>query len=130
MALDPKKIALIHVAKAQTGMGEDAYRDLLAGLGVASSKELDGKGFDALMRHFKSLGFKSRRRADKRPPASKPRLLAKCDAIRAELGLPTAYVDAMARHMFGIASHRWLSADQLHRLVAALTYHQRRKRAK
>lgn len=120
-----KKKAVIHVAKSKTGMSEEEYRDLLASFGVASSSDLAVKDFSSLMRHFEKLGFKSS--SFKRPTESKQRLMAKITAIRAELHLPEAYVDAMALKMFQVASYRWLSADQLHRLVAALTYHQRRR---
>lgn len=130
--LSPKKLALIHVAKKQTGLTEAEYRDLLAGFGAQSSKQLDGRQFDALLNHFKKLGFRSTS-AYHKPVESKKRLMAKVHAIKADMGLSERYIDGMVKRMrFSnrdgelISSFRWLDAGQLHRLVAALTYHQQR----
>lgn len=136
MALTKKQIAIIHVAKAKTCMSDDAYRELLAGFKAVSSTQLTQGQFEQLMRHFSTLGFAWAGARRPRPPQSKQRLMAKIGAIRAELGLPEAYVDGMVAKMFKnadgqpVGSYRWLSADQLHRLVAALTYHQRRRAAR
>jgi phage gp16-like protein len=124
--ISKKQIGLIHVAKQRTGMSEDDYRALLSSFGVASSKELSAAAFEAAMSHFEKLGFKPKNQFRK-ATTSKQRLLAKVAAIRADLGLPEAYVDAMAERMFKVASHRWLTGDQLRWLVAALTYHQRKQ---
>lgn len=120
-----KKIALIHVAKNQVGMSDAEYRALLAGFGASSSKEIKSAQFDAVMRQFRSLGFVPRRNYRK-PAESKKRLQAKVMAQITALGITNAYVDAMARRMFGRDSWRWLNADELHRLVAALSIHQKR----
>jgi len=130
MPIDNKKKALIHVAKAKVGMSETEYRDMLASVGVKSSKDLNAARFDMVMKHFKKLGFKSRKQGKKStgPSNSKDRLLGKIDAILADLGLKRGYVDAIARNMFGIDVASWCDAHQLHKIVAALTYHQKRKR--
>jgi len=134
--INNKKKALIHVAKAKVGMSETEYRAMLASVGVTSSTGLNTVKFDLVMEHFKKLGFKSKGRRSKAegrrgkvgPVSSKDRLLGKIDAIRAELGLQRGYVDAIARNMFGIDVYVWCNAHQLHSIVAALTYHQKRKR--
>lgn len=126
MTISPRQIALIHVAKYQVGMTDADYRTLLAESGVSSSRDLTPKTLDRVMQEFKALGFVPRRKF-KKPPESKKRLASKVEAVLADLSLPQAYADAMARHMFRVDCWRWLDADQLHRLVAALTYHQRRK---
>jgi phage gp16-like protein len=128
-----KQKALIHVAKTKTGLSDDEYRDLLSSFGAQSSVDLSPDDFEAVMRHFKTIGFQSSSKY-RRSPQSKQRLMAKIAAIRAELGLTEAYIDGMVHRMFKgadnlpIASHRWLNAGQLHKLVAALTYHQRRQK--
>ncbi len=135
MALSNKQKALIHVAKTKTGMSENAYRELLAGFGAASSTQLDQGDFDKLIAHFKALGFK-RTGKYRKPVKSKKRLMAKIEAIRADMNLSQRYVDGMTARMFKnrdgepIKAYRWLNDSQLHRLVAALTYHQRRHGAK
>jgi len=63
MGLPRNKIALIHVAVAQLGLGDDDYRLVLATVaGVRSSKELDDAGFRAVMDQLHRLGFESDRR--------------------------------------------------------------------
>jgi phage gp16-like protein len=132
LAISNKQKALIHVAKSKTGMSDAAYRQLLAGFGVSSCRDLTSADFDQVMRHFKDIGFKPLRKFRK-PPESKKRLMAKIAAIQADMNLPDAYIDGIVRQMKltnqdgrPVTSHRWLDADQLHRVVAALSYHQRR----
>lgn len=134
--INNKKKALIHVAKAKVGMSETEYRDTLAGVGVASSTDLNAATFDLVMKHFEKMGFVSngKSRKSKNPktafqnPKSKDRLLGKIDAIMADMGLQKGYVDAIARNMFGVDVYAWCNAHQLHKIVAALMYHQKRKR--
>ena len=53
-----QKIALIHVAAHQLGIGDVDYRALLMGAaGVRSASGLDAAGFEAVMRRFEALGF-------------------------------------------------------------------------
>jgi len=120
------KIALVHVAKHQVGMTDDEYRALLAEFGVSSSKELRSAQLSGVMQRFKALGFVPRRRF-KTPPESKKLLTAKVEKLVSVLDLTHGYVDAMARHMFGVDAWRWLDAHQLHKLVAALEIHKRRR---
>ena len=126
--LDKKKIALIHVAKAKVGMTEVEYRELLSSFSVSSSKDLAPGDFGEMMTHFEKLGFVSTFRGKPKPKESRKLLRSKIYAIRTAMNLPESYVDAMAQRMFGIDSYRWLDADRLHKLVAALTYHQRRQK--
>jgi hypothetical protein len=58
--LHKSKLALLRVAKAQLGLGEDDYRAILKNYGGAhSARELDDRGFDAVMDRFRALGFTS-----------------------------------------------------------------------
>lgn len=123
--LPRNKLAVIHIAKTQIGMTEAEYRDMLAGFGVETSMDLTVAGFKAVMKHFEFLGFKSKNR--RKPTESKDRLESKAYAILSGLGLQESYADGMAKHMFGVDSWRWLNAGQLHSLVAALSYHQKRQ---
>jgi len=126
--------SIIHVAKAKVGMTETEYRAMLEGFGAASSSDLNQREFEAVMKHFEKLGFVSRKKFHK-PAASKARLMSKVEAIKADLGLTAAYLDAMTARMFKnkdgapVGSYKWLDAGQLHKLVAALTYHQRKKKS-
>ncbi len=58
MTISRNQMKLIHVARAKLGLDEDHYRAALVQIaGVASIKELDRDGFDALMGYFEYLGF-------------------------------------------------------------------------
>lgn len=58
MPLSRKQLALLHVAKAKLGLGEDAWRSRLVQLaGVESAAGLDRDGFDAIMGYLEYLGF-------------------------------------------------------------------------
>lgn len=60
MAIDKKKIGLIHVAKTRLRLADEDYRMvLLRAAGVESSLELDDFGFNQVMGAFARLGFKS-----------------------------------------------------------------------
>lgn len=118
-----KQKALVHVAKAKTGMTDPEYRGLLASVGVSSSRDLAPAKFDMVMAHFKTLGFKSRRPV----LSSKDKLLFKLDKILSELSLTRKYADSIARTRFGVDLVAWCDAEQLHKIVAMMVYHQRRR---
>lgn len=55
-----EKLAVLHIAKKKLGLSDDEYRETLNNFaGVMSSKDLSEHGFEAVMFHFCSLGFKS-----------------------------------------------------------------------
>ena len=69
-----QKIALIHVAAHQLGIGDVDYRALLMGAaGVRSASDLDAAGFDAVMRHLRRWALpRARRGARVRQPLRPP----------------------------------------------------------
>jgi hypothetical protein len=55
------RIAIIHVAKKQLGLDEEAYRAILSGAGVDSAKDIAADAqFNTVMAAFANLGFKPR----------------------------------------------------------------------
>ena len=57
--LTPKQLSLLHVAKARLGLDDEAYRDLLeVEAGVRSARDLDARGFRAVLRRLERLGFR------------------------------------------------------------------------
>lgn len=126
-----KHKSVIHVAKTKTGMSDEDYRALLSQFGVVTSSDLSLPQFDQLMEHFETLGFRSVAKT-KTKIDSRSKLLSKVDAIMKAMQLPSAYVDGMSRRMFKnedgkpVDSYKWLTSIQLSKLVAALTYHQKR----
>lgn len=57
--IDKSKIALVHVAKNRLGLSEENYRNILKGVGVDSSVDLNESQFKSVMDIFKKLGFQS-----------------------------------------------------------------------
>lgn len=128
-----RDLAKIHIAKKQLGMDDAAYREMLFDItGFRSAAHLDSKQRWAVIKHLKSKGYQSKHKTSKasgmhRPTApDRSPLLSKIGAILADLKLPWAYADGMAKRMFGVDKVRWLKPDQLHNLTAALIYHQKR----
>jgi hypothetical protein len=66
------KLSLIHVAKKETGITDEAYRILLEGAaGIGSAAEIAYQDqFNAVMKAFENLGFRSRKKQGK--TASRP----------------------------------------------------------
>jgi len=59
MAIGQKKKALIHIAKEDLRLSEEAYRQILQGVaGVESSTQLTREGFIKVMKRFQEMGFK------------------------------------------------------------------------
>ena len=54
------RLAIIHFAKKQLGLDDDAYRAILSGAGVSSAKDITTEGqFNTVMTAFGNLGFQS-----------------------------------------------------------------------
>jgi hypothetical protein len=54
------RLAIIHVAKKQLGLDEEAYRAILSGAGVSSARDITTSAqFNTVMDAFARLGFKS-----------------------------------------------------------------------
>jgi phage gp16-like protein len=125
--------ALIHVAKAQLGLSDEAYREMLASVGVASSRDLTPLQFDELLRRLEAGGFKATGRRGKKSATRKKAapdrepLLKKIEAILLDTGLTWEYANGIARNMFGVTMVRWCNAQQLWRVAAALSIYQKRK---
>ncbi len=62
--INNKQKAILHIAKAQLGLSEVEYREILKSHGGAeSSVHLSDFGFDKVMRFFEKLGFKKKKGA-------------------------------------------------------------------
>lgn len=124
-------LALIHIAKKQLAMDDDAYRDMLFAVArVRSAKLLDHAGRAKVLDHLKRCGFRGANPARPKRPTPAPHNAAMCKKVRAQLialgRLPDTYADGIAQRMYGVQFYEWLKPGQLHDLVAALQAHQRR----
>lgn len=125
-----RELGMIHVAKKQLALDDDAYRDMLWSVArVRSAADLDAAGREAVIAHLKARGFRPAGKRRPRPPADRAALVAKIRALLIEAGRPDTYADGVARNMFGIEQFQWCDPDQLRRIVAALAYDANRRRA-
>jgi hypothetical protein len=65
------QISIIHVAKKQLGLDDTAYRAILSGAGLSSSKDIKTDAqFNTVMGAFQQLGFRSTSWIGRRPTVS------------------------------------------------------------
>jgi hypothetical protein len=128
------KVSLLHVARAKLGLGEDDYRAILTRYGgAASARDLDARGFEAVLNRFRQLGFEAARRqqgyGDRFGMASDAQL----ELIRnlwAEVsgGLPEARLNAWLQH-FGVSALRFATRKKAAKIIAGLRAWKARKAA-
>lgn len=130
------ELAKIHVAKAQMKWDDDTYQAILQRItGKTSAADLTARERAAVLDEFYRLGWSAKnhripdRKATARPTVEwdKGPLIGKIGALLAEAGRPWGYADGCARRMFGLASIRFCTSDQLMKIVAALMYDQKRR---
>lgn len=138
-ALRNRELAAIHVmASKQLRLDRETYVALLQRVGgVNSSADLDQRGRAKVldeMRRLADEGQQQLRNAVHLP--AEPQnvrdeiagMVGKVGAILAELDKSWNYAHGTAKRMFKVQRVEWLRADQLHKLVAALSYAQKRER--
>jgi phage gp16-like protein len=127
-------LAKIHIAKKELGLDDATYRAMLQTYGgVTSSKDLTAIGAAKVLAHLERAGFKPKAAAHgKRPRTTSDRaaLIRKVEALLADAGRHWAYADGMARKMFKVDKADWLDAEQLGKVIAAMSYDAKRRRAK
>lgn len=136
-----RQLAAIHVlASKQLHLDRDTYVALLRRVGgVNSSADLDQRGLVKVLDELRRLsgeGQRQMRNAVNMPDAPQnvreeiAGMVSKVGALLAESSKSWNYAHGTARNMFKVQRVEWLRADQLHRLVAALSYSQKRLRKK
>jgi phage gp16-like protein len=134
-----RQLAAIHVlAKKRLRLDRETYEELLQRVaGVSSSADLDARGRANVLDEMRRLADEGQKRmgnAVSLPDAPQnvreevAGMVAKVGAILAELDKGWNYAHGTAKRMFKTDRVEWLRPDQLHRLVAALSYSQRRQR--
>lgn len=130
-----RDLAMIHVAKKQLAMDDDAYRAMLWTVGRArSAGDLDHAGRAAVIDHLKACGFKPRPAGKRRgtnewawvdaAPEGKRRMLRKIIMLIGGRGKD--YADAIAKKMFNVERIEFVAEEQLRSVIAALNYDARR----
>lgn len=133
-----QQLGAIHAEAKRLRFDETTYRALLLRVaGVQSAADLDAKGRSDVLREFAKFN-RIRTAAEQMALPNAPKavreevaaMVGKVGAILAEANLSWNYAHGMAKRMFGVAKVEWLHADQMHKLVAALTFHQRRQKGR
>ena len=127
MALSRKQSALIHVAKKQLGLTDEHYRAILSAItGFESSKHLDQRDFEAVMRHMSSLGFRNdfnKTFYGQRPGMASPRQVALIRKLWGEYtggkGDDSSLGKWLAR-TFKVSSLRFVTHEQAPKAITAL----------
>ncbi len=124
--LSKNRLSLLRVAKARLALGEEDYRDLLERFGGArSARELDDRGFDAVMERFRDLGFTSdarKRSYGDRIGMATPAQVAKIRALWLEsVENPTepALLHWLER-FHHVSSLRFLTAEKTSKVITGL----------
>ncbi len=130
---DPRnrELAAIHIGKKRLGLDDATYRDMLWTVArVRSAAELDAHGRRAVLEHMRARGYHATTRPKVRVAESRERMVAKVRAMLAEAHRPDSYADSMAKRMFSVEQFIWLKDGELHKLVAALVYDQKRRQTR
>jgi phage gp16-like protein len=131
-----RHLAMIHAAAKELAMPRDVYVALLQRVtGKSSAADLDDRERHKVMDELRRLGAKRavRPAADDKPTRVTPEKAAmvdKIEALLADAKRPWRYAHGLARRMFGTVRVEWLNADQLHRLIAALSIDAKRRAAR
>ena len=142
-SLRTRELGAIHIAAKSAGLDDDAYRAMLQAVcGVRSAADLDAAGRRQVLDHLRRQGQPSRSRARldaAAHTADRPRnfgsaergpLLAKIEALLTAQRLPWAYAQGIARRVAKKDRLEFCAPAELVKVVAALTYQQRRWRRK
>jgi phage gp16-like protein len=138
-----RELAQIHIAKKQLGLDDDTYRAMLDAIGrVRSAGDLNAEGRRQVLAHLKARGFSPRPGAAKstgkvsadtswdwvnRAAPDRQAMLRKIAVILKDAGREKAYADAVAKKMFAIERVEFCAPAQLHKIVSALVFDQRRR---
>ncbi len=127
-----REIKKIHIAQRDLCLDDDTYRAVLERVtGVRSAADLNAKQRRAVIDEFYRLGWKPKtHRKPGRVAAGKTQLMAKIEALLTDAARPWAYADGVAKRVCKVDSVQFCTDQQLHKVVAALMYDQRRRRAR
>lgn len=128
MTISAKQIQVIHVAKSKLGLSDDDYRDILRQeAGVASCRDLDATGFEAVMRRFKRLGFSTGKAPQSsfgdRPGMASPQQVDLIRSLWREYKGDDASDQTLGRWLertFHVSAVRFLGYDAARKVIGAL----------
>ena len=131
------QIKLIHTIKGALHLDDGTYRALLAGFGVASSKDLRDAQAELLLHELERKAiaagvWKKRQNHGRRPHnlgagrSSREAQMAKIEALLTIGKKPWAYADALALNICKVERLAWVPEEHLYKIIAALRYQAKR----
>ncbi|MGB7479642.1 MAG: regulatory protein GemA, partial [Burkholderiaceae bacterium] len=131
-ALRKAELAKIHIGRQRLGLADDEYRSILLSVtGKQSAGDLDWRGRQQLLDHFRKLGFKPAAKTAKRPAPDaaidRDALIGKIAAQLTAAQLPWSYADGMAKRICKVDRIEFCLPEHLAKIVAALEYDARRR---
>ena len=128
--LRTRELAQIHIAKKQLGLDDDTYRAVLFTVGrVHSAADLDYHGRQAVLRHFKSRGWKNKpaRKAKTSRPLASDDQSKMIRGIWLELHAKGAVNDSSeaalasyVKRITNVDALQWLTTAQASRVIETL----------
>ena len=127
-AVQRKLGQMIHIAKAQLGLDEDSYRQMLRiHGGEDSTTKMSLAQLEQVLAHLKTAGFKAQAAKPKRGrrphnlgAGDRGPMMQKIEALLTDAGLPWGYAVAMAKRMYRKERLEFCDGDDLAGIVAAL----------
>lgn len=134
-ALTKPRLALLRVAKKALALEEEPYREILERFGGSpSARDLDERGFDAVMDRFHALGFVStarKRSYGKRAGMATPDQVDLVRALWSEVGGgDEAHLNAWLTKVHKVSALRFATAAKVGQIIAALKEWKARERRK
>lgn len=120
-----RQLAQIHIAKSDLGLDDDTYRALLMDVaGVDSAAKLNANQRKAVLERFVEKGWVNKKQKGRPKTVAPDRapLIRKIGALLADMKLPWAYADGIARQMGFGEILQWCTPEQLRKVAAALQY--------
>ncbi len=118
-------MAKLHIAKKDLGLDDDTYRAMLQNLtGKSSAADCSDRQLIMLVAALRKRGWKDRRPKGPKVRPELEKLLGKINALRIDTKKSWAYVESIAKKMYGVGIS-WLDGEQLAGVVTALVKHQR-----
>jgi phage gp16-like protein len=130
-----RQLAAIHTAKRDLDIDDDQYRELLQQwTGKRSAGDLNGRERSQVLEQLRRIGADGRTRYQVGQYPGTPAnlhtepMLQKIEAQLADMQLPWAYADAIAKQQTGIGRIAWLRKEpQLKAVIAALDVEQEKR---
>ena len=121
-------IKLIHVAKRELHMDDDTYRGILMQVGNSnSSSKMSISRLEAVLEHFKKVGFKVVSKAKVNLPLATDPQSKKIRALWLELHSKGIVRDSsefalakMVKRLTGVDSLKWITSDQASMVIESL----------